>query len=305
MARLKYVGESLYTLSAICPRHLGGTFLVPLPGCVHSLANKTDPGYIESYSRDGMFTAHSPLFWMCGMGFLKNLLGIFIRRRAISSNPLYEIVLTQVQEDIHDSPHEFIHKLPEASKERIIQEIYNVTEKIWQAPDRVSANREGLLECMLHQVAYEIFMIEPGHELCGFNGISGELQDFLPEFAQKRIDTGEIDWTKKTRPTKDEAYMLVRGKRERAKQLCKVFNEIRRYLKDYNPNLERDWFFPLQCASAAFTEYNFRKEYGLKQVIDGVRALHYGSFLEIVSKGHKDPLEEWERTYKELFPLQS
>jgi hypothetical protein len=76
-------------------------------------------------------------------------------------------------------------------------------------------------------------------------------------------------------------------------------------LKDYHTNLERDWFFPLQCASAAFAEYNFRKEYGLKQIIDGVRALQYGSFLEIVSKGHKDPLEEWEKTYKELFPLHS
>jgi hypothetical protein len=239
------------------------------------------------------------------MGFLKNLLRIFIRRKAISPNPLYEIVLTHLQKDIHESPNEFIPKLPQASKEKMVQDICDVTETIWQAQDRILANREGLLECMLHQVDYEIFMIEPGHKLSGFNGISGELKDFLPEFAQKRIDTGEFDWTKQTRPTKDEAYLLVRGKRERAKQLCKIFNEIRHYLKDYLTNLERDWLFPLQCASAAFAEYNFRKEYGLTQIIDGDRALQYGSFLEIVSKGHKDPLEEWEKTYKELFPLHS
>ncbi|MBA3964475.1 MAG: hypothetical protein H0X47_01620 [Nitrospirales bacterium] len=239
------------------------------------------------------------------MGFLKNLLGIFIRKKSISPNPLYEIALTHLQKEIHESPHEFIQEIPKASKENIVQDICHITETIWQAPDRVLANREGLLECMLHQVDYEIFMIEPGHKLSGFNGISGELKDFLPEFAQKRIDTGEFVWKQKTIPTKDEAYMLVWDKWLRAHQYCKIFNEIRLYLKDNNTNLERDWFFSLQCASAAFAEYNFRKEYGLNQIIDGARALQYGSFLEIVSKGHKDPLEEWEKTYKKSFPLQS
>lgn len=239
------------------------------------------------------------------MGFLNNLQSIFIRRKTISPNPLYEIALTQIQKDIHESPHEFIQKLPEASKGNIRQEICDVTETIWQAPDRVLANREGLLECLLHQVDYEIFMIEPGHKLSGFKGISGELKDFLPEFAQRRIDTGEFDWKHKTRPTKDEAYTLVWDKWLKANQYGKIFNEIRLYLKDYHTNLEKDWLFPLQCASAAFAEYNFRKEYRLTQIIDRVRALQYGSFLEIVSKGHKDPLEEWEKTYKELFPLQS
>ncbi|WNM61886.1 hypothetical protein [Candidatus Nitrospira neomarina] len=239
------------------------------------------------------------------MGLLKKLRGMFNRRKTISTNPLYEIVLTYVQTDMHESPYEFIQKISEASKKKILQEIYHVTETLWQAPDRVLANREGLLESMLHQVDCEIFIIEPGHKLAGFNGISGELKDFLPEFAQKRIDTGELDWKQKTSPTKDEAYKLVWGKWLRANQYCKIFNEIRLYLKDYHTNQERDWFFPLQCASAAFTEYNFRKEYGLTQIIDGARALQYGSFLEIVSKGHKDPLEEWEKTYHESFPLHS
>ncbi|MDT3778609.1 hypothetical protein PJI16_13665 [Nitrospira sp. MA-1] len=239
------------------------------------------------------------------MGLLKKLGGMFNRRKRISTNPLYEIVLTYLQKDIHASPHESIQNLSEASKEKILQEIYNVTETLWQAPDRVLANREGLLESMLHQVDCEIFMIEPGHKLAGFNGISGQLKHFLPEFAQKRIDTGELDWNQKTSPTKDEANKLVWGKWLRANQYCKIFNEIRLYLKDYHTNQERDWFFPLQCASAAFAEYNFRKEYGLTQIIDGARAQQYGSFLEIVSKGHKDPLEEWEKTYNELFPFPS
>ncbi|GJL69574.1 MAG: hypothetical protein NPIRA06_22090 [Nitrospirales bacterium] len=239
------------------------------------------------------------------MGLLKNLLGIFIRRKAISPNPLYEMVLTHLQKDLHESPHEFSQKIPQASKEKMIQEICHVTETIWQAPDRILANREGLLECMLHQVDYEIFMVEPGHKLSGFNGISGELKDFLPEFTQKRIDTGEIDWKEKMKPTKNEAHLLVRDKWLKANQYGKIFNEIRLYLKDYHTNLERDWLFPLQCASAAFAEYNFRKENGLTQIIDGVRALQYGSFLEIVSKGHKDPLKVWEYTYKKSFPLQS
>ena len=237
------------------------------------------------------------------MGLLNTLRGMFIRRKTIPSNPLYEIVLTHVQKAINEPPLECIQKLSHASKEKILQEIDYVTETLWQAPDRVLANREGLLESMLHQVDCEIFMVEPGHKLSGFNGISGELKDFLPEFAQKRIDTGEFDWKQKTRPTKDEAYMLVCGQWVRANHYCKIFNAIRLYLKDYHTNQERDWFFPLHCASAAFTEYNFRKEYGLTQVINGLRALQYGSFLEIVSKGHKDPLEEWEKTYNELFPL--
>ena len=237
------------------------------------------------------------------MGLLKKLRGMFNRRKTISTNPLYEIVLTHLQKDIHESPHECIQKLSHASKEKILQEIDNVTETLWQAPDRVLANREGLLESMLHQVDCEIFMIEPGHKLFGFNGISGDLKDFLPEFVQKGIDTGELDWKQKMRPTKDEADMLVWGKWLRANHYCKIFNEIRLYLKDYHTNQERDWFFPLQCASAAFTEYNFRKEFGLQQIIDNARALQYGSFLEIVSKGYKDPLAEWEKTYQELFPL--
>ncbi|MBA3967849.1 MAG: hypothetical protein H0X47_19150 [Nitrospirales bacterium] len=214
------------------------------------------------------------------MGFLKFLLGIFLRRKAICPNPLYEIVLTHLQKDIHESPHEFIQKIPQASKEKIVHDICHITETIWQAPDRILANREGLLECMFHQLDYEIFMIEPGHKLSGFNGITGGLKDFLPEFAQKRIDTGEFNWKENTRPTNDEAYMLVLSKWLRANQYGKIFNEIRLYLKDYHTNLERDWLFPLQCASAAFAEYNFRKEYGLTQIIDGVRTLHMAPFLK-------------------------
>ncbi|HBP88738.1 MAG TPA: hypothetical protein PKK23_13945 [Nitrospirales bacterium] len=239
------------------------------------------------------------------MGFFEKLLSAVPPKKERSRTPLYQFVLTHIQNDLYESPYEVIKRLPKAAKKKIIQDICHVSEIIWQAPDRVLANREGLLESMLHQVEYEIFMVEPGHELCDFDGISGALKDYLPEFVQKRIDTGEFNWKRKSTPTKDEAYRLVRGNWLRANQYCKIFNGIRHYLQDYHTNLERDWFFPLQCASAAFAEYHFRKETGLTQVIDGSRALQYGAFLEIVSRGHKDPLEEWEKTYNEIFPQQS
>lgn len=223
----------------------------------------------------------------------------------MSRNPLYEIVLTEIQKEIHESPHEFIQKLSEEQKENIIQDICNVVETIWQSQDRVFANREKLLECMLIQVNYEILMIEPGHQLCNFSGISGELKQYLPEFAQKQIDSGNFVWRQESKPTKNEAYNLVWGRWWRANLGSKILNNIRIYLKDYNTNIDRDWYFPLQNALAAWAEYNFRKEYGLTQVIDGARALQYSTFFDTVSQGHKDPLEKWEKTYNEAFPMLS
>lgn len=224
----------------------------------------------------------------------------------MSRNPLYQIVLTHVKKEIHESPHELIQKLTHKQKENIIQDICNVAETIWQAPDKVMATREKLLECMLTQLDYEILMIAPGHRLCSFHGISGELKEYLPEFAQKQIDSGDFVWRKERKPTKDEAYNLVWSRWWGANLYSEIFNEIRIYLKDFNTNFERDWYFPLQYALAAFAEYNFRKEYGLKQVIEeDARALQYSTFLHVVSQGHKDPLTEWEKAYHEEFPLPS
>jgi len=238
------------------------------------------------------------------MGFFENLWDR-ISQKIIFSNPLNQIVLLNVQKEIHESPHELIQKLSKEQKEKIILEIYNAVETIWKAPDRVLANREKLLECMLSQVHYEILMLEPGNELCGFHGISGELKGFLPEFSQKEIESGGFVWRQESKPTKDEAYNLAWGIWWRANFYCKTLNQIRVYLKDYNTNLERDWYFPLHYALAAFEEYNFREEYGLKQIIEGIRAIQYSTFLHSVRQGHKDPLAEWEKTYNEVFPMPS
>jgi len=237
------------------------------------------------------------------MGLFRNLLHIRTARKEISRNPLYQIVLTHVQKDIHESPHELIQKLPEESREKIIQEICNVAETIWQAPDRILANREMLLEIMLTQAQYEILMIEPGHWLCGFHGISGKLKEYLPKFAQTQIKSRDFVWTQEDKPTKDEAYNLVWGKFWRANLYYNILNETRIYLKDYNTNLERDWLFPLRYALTAFEEYNFRKEYGLKQLLGNISAIQYSTFLDVVSQGHKDPLGKWEKYYNKVFPI--
>lgn len=237
------------------------------------------------------------------MGLFRKLLHIRTARKEISRNPLYQIVLAHVQKDIHESPHELIQKFPEESREKIIQEICDVAETIWQAPDRILANREMLLEIMLTQAQYEILMIEPDHWLCSFHGISGKLKEYLPKFAQTQIESRDFVWTQEDRPTKDEAYNLVWGKFWRANLYYNILNETRIYLKDYNINLERDWLFPLQYALTAFEEYNFRKEYGLKQLLENICAIQYSTFLDVVSQGHKDPLEKWEKYYNKVFPI--
>ncbi len=66
------------------------------------------------------------------MGLFRNLLHIRTARKEISRNPLYQIVLTHTQKEIHESPHELIQKLPEESREKIIQEICDVVEAIWK-----------------------------------------------------------------------------------------------------------------------------------------------------------------------------
>jgi len=219
-------------------------------------------------------------------------------------NPLYAFVLDQVKKEIHESPHELIQMLSKENKENIIQEISNMVETIWQSPDRVLALREQLIVRMLTEVHFEIFMIEPGHQP-SFNGISGELKEYLPEFAQKQIDSGDFVWRQERKPTKDEAYDLVWGKLWRSNLDSKILGQIRIYLKDYNTNPERDWYLPLRYACAAWVEYQFRQEYSLKQVIDGLLAVQYSTFLDCVSQGHKDPLAEWEKTYNQVFPMPS
>ncbi len=174
-----------------------------------------------------------------------------------------------------------------------------------ETPDRVLTNRERLLEAMLDQAQCVILMIESDYWLCSFHGISGELKEYLPEFAQKQIDSGDFAWTQETKPTKDEAYNLVWGKFWRVNLYLNTLNEIRIYLKDYNTNLERDWYFPLQYAVTAFEEYNFRKGYGLEQLIGNFCALEYSIFPDLVLQGHKNPLEEWEKIYNKVFPIPS
>jgi hypothetical protein len=239
------------------------------------------------------------------MGLFKNLRDARAARKEISRNPLYQIVLTHVQKEIHESPHELIQNLPAEGREKVIQEICNIAETIWQAPDRVLANREMLLEVMLAQAQYEILLIEPDNRLCSFQGISGELKEFLPEFVQKQIDSGNFVWTQETKPTKDEAYNLVWGKYWRAYLYCNILNETRIYLKDYNANLERDWYLPLQYALAAWEEYNFRKEYVLEQLKESLDTMLYSTLYNLVLQGHKDPLKEWEKVYNKTFPMPS
>jgi len=237
------------------------------------------------------------------MGLFRNLLHIRTAKKEISRNPLYQIIVAHVQKDIHESPHELIQKLPEESREKIIQEICNATETIWQTPDRILGNREMLLETMLNQAQYEILMIESDHWLCSFHGISGQLKEYLPEFAQAQIESGDFVWTQKDKPTKDEAYILVWGKFWRANLYYNILNETRIYLKDHNTNIERDWLFPLQYALTAFVEYKFRKEYGLKQLLEDICAIQYSSFLDVVLQGYKDPLAKWETNYNKVFPI--
>lgn len=239
------------------------------------------------------------------MGLFRNLLHIRTARKEISRNPLYQIVLTHVQKDIHESPHMLIQQLPEESREKIILEICNAAETIWQAPDRVSANREMLLETMLAQAQYEILMIEPDHWLCSFHGISGTLKQYLPKFAQKQIESGDFVWTQENKPTEDEAYNLVWGRYWRAHLCSNILDETRIYLKDYNTNPRRDWLSPLQYALTAWEEYKFREEYGCEQLLEGICAIQYSTFLDVVLQGHKNPLEEWERCFNKVFPIPS
>lgn len=237
------------------------------------------------------------------MGFFKDLVSLFVAKKAIAQNPLYEIVFHHVRTEIQESPHQLIQKLSAEHKENIIQDICNVADTIWQAPDRILSNRKNLLECLLEQVDYEILLVEPGNELTSFEGVSGELKDFLSDFAQKRIDSGNFVWRQETKPTKDEAYNLVWGRWWRANFNSTILNGVRIYLKDFNANLGRDWFDPLKYSLATFAEYSFRKEYGLNQIIEGVRVLQYTTFPDIVLQGHQDPLVEWEKTYNKGFPM--
>lgn len=239
------------------------------------------------------------------MGLFRNLLDVKAARKEISRNPLLKIVLIQVQKKINESPHVLVQKLPKEGKEKIVQEICNIAETIWQAPDRVLTNREMLVEVMLVQAQYEILLIEPDNWLCDFHSISGKLKEYLPVFAQKQIDSGDFVWTQETKPTKDEAYNLVWGKYWRANLYHEIINEIRIDLKNYNTNLEREWHFPLQYALTASEEYNFRKDYGLKQLIGSNCALQYSTFFGAVLQGHKDPLGKWEKTYNKVFPIPS
>ncbi len=64
------------------------------------------------------------------MGLFKNLRDTRAARKEIFRNPLYQIVLTHVQKEIHESSHELIQKLPAEGKEKIIQEICNIAETI-------------------------------------------------------------------------------------------------------------------------------------------------------------------------------
>jgi hypothetical protein len=238
------------------------------------------------------------------MGSLKDWINIIRARITLSQNPLYQVVLKHVKKEIHESPHDPIHKLPEETKEKIIYEICETVQKIWQAPDKILANREFLVEMMLAATESQIMIAAPDNDLCEFDGISGELKQYISEFVQERIDSNEYDWEFDSAPSENEAYVMVWMTYWKATFYQDILNENRIHLKDYDIKLERDWHSPLYYSLCAFWESEFRRKHGLPELISGMDAIKYSTLADFVQQGHKDPLEEWEEHYDKKFPIE-
>ena len=222
--------------------------------------------------------------------------------KALEKSPILQVAAIASVEAMKEVGFE---KSSDKFKKMIGNHLANQVNKVVLAPDQHLAFREVFAEIILKFSRYQVLVLKPKDKdptgLKGLPGITGELNKHAIKIAETDSITKEILHGDKNVPEKltyeyMDSHFLTYYKL--AAWEYRIFDAIRRHLKDFNSNQERDWVKPFMYYMCVHNEWSFRNELKLKQENLWGSFLE-STFLDIVISGETYPDLKFYETYKD------
>ena len=225
-------------------------------------------------------------------------------QKAIKNSPIHQVAIKAA----HEANKEIgLDKLVEKSeKVRSLQGDYILKEvdELANSKDPFITMREKYANEMLAFCQYQVLVLDKKKEdptgLLKYKGISGELINHLPKLI--KLDKG-LKETFHGLPSdnldKKAINDYVMGIYKNMAWKFRVMDAIRRHLKDFNTNQDKDWMTPFRFCMCAWYENSFRKTLKLKPLISDINNIQYSTFMNTVANGHKYPDLEFLEGYKD------
>jgi len=224
--------------------------------------------------------------------------------KAIKNSPIHQVAITAA----HKANKEIgLDELVEKSeKVRSLQGDYILKEvdELANSKDPFITMREKYANEMLAFCQYQVLVLDKKKEdptgLLKYKGISGELINHLPKLI--KLDKG-LKETFHGLPSdnldKKAINGYVMGIYKNMAWKFRVMDAIRRHLKDFNANQDKDWMTPFRFCMCVWYEHGFRKTLKLKPMISDINNIQYSTFMNTVANGHKYPDLEFIEGYKD------
>ena len=224
--------------------------------------------------------------------------------KAIKNSPIHQVAITAA----HKANKEIgLDELVEKSeKVRSLQGDYILKEvdELANSKDPFITMREKYANEMLAFCQYQVLVLDKKKEdptgLLKYKGISGELINHLPKLI--KLDKG-LKETFHGLPSdnldKKAINGYVMGIYKNMAWKFRVMDAIRRHLKDFNTNQDKDWMTPFRFCMCVWYEHGFRKTLKLKPMISDINNIQYSTFMNTVANGHKYPDLEFIEGYKD------
>ncbi len=243
---------------------------------------------------------------------IKTLIDKWRSKRALKTlekDPLYKDAIETIRKALTDKSIGLGKYASKTFKEEFASDIMKEVADVVCAENQVMANREKLSAAVLMMAKYQVLVLpaenESAQEVTGLRGkpgITGELKAHIKKIAEKDQDIKRLAWSLDNPSEKDifEACLYQYWVYALSAQ---VFQPLRISLKDYHPDIQKDWYRPFVEAMCAWEEHNFREAIGLPDILaqqdeyGSAAGLKYSTFFDFVRGGSKFPNYEFQEHY--------
>mgnify|MGYP001229187065 CR=1 FL=1 len=225
--------------------------------------------------------------------------------KAIKNSPIHQVA---IQAGIKANKETGLDRLAEKSeKVRSLQGEYILKEvdELARAKDPFILMREKYANEMLSFCMYQVLVLDKKVKddptgLLKFKGISGELINHQSKLIKLDKDLKQkFHGLPSDNLDKKAINEYIMGFYKNMAWRFRVMDAIRRHLKDFNSNLEKDWMMPFRFCMCVWYENSFRKMLKLKPLISDINNIQYSTFMNTVVNGHKYPDLEFLEGYKD------
>lgn len=225
--------------------------------------------------------------------------------RDLNKLPVVQIARVAISDSWSDNKsmtQDFSKEFIDAQAALMMQKVIEIA----SGDDPLLMNRKFLAECVLEYAQFAVLVLEPppAEDITGFRGmpgITGELKQNYMALASKDEGLREALCALPHGDDPDEVWDFVVFRNRQLWAWSAVFQAVRFAYNDHAPKGEEDWYRPFVAAMFAWQEDTYRKAIDLPPVLEeageGVRlrALWYSTFMNRVTNGDGNPLEEWRK----------